>query len=471
MAETILSKKIIENKKYEKLAFSKYIKEKNKSNIDFSTKELAKTLGVKYEYFRKIINKESPTPHKDLIIALCALLKLNVDETNIALELYGFPTLTNTDDKHISSLREDIQEELIRDNVFISVLTKGVKGRQCINEINKVLADNGVRKLTYNFSKNSTNNKSDYTFKNIEVSTSIDEDYLYFDRYNSLQTEFSPEKYIVSSSMILEKKNHRLLLTYKNNSYLIQDLNISTFKMYNDLDETGKIRPYFERLKLEATKEFKKYLTICFDTKNYISRSSANVVNGKIHLFAEMFNYNIPELSEYYMLEYIDGTYRYTTSHKSQFMKKYLNDKDYSIYYSGEEISISFSKEFTENYTGDKKDIHSYRINKMKTELNLLMEKIRNKDVYIRNINEIYDEYEKDIICKIYDLESEFDLSYDDELGSYVAKKDTIFADSNFGKITITKNDLFRAYELGIDSKEDIIQILSTNKSIDSIIK
>ena len=51
-------------------------------------------------------------------------------------------------------------------------------------------------------------------------------------------------------------------------------------------------------------------LSVLDDTKNYQRRISADVYKDHFHIYAETYNYFVPELSEYYLFEYVEGHQR-----------------------------------------------------------------------------------------------------------------------------------------------------------------
>ena len=107
----------LEQTKQEK--FADYIKEKRKEIISPSgkkrlkTRELAESLDINYEQFRKILNMNKPTKKRDCIIAICAILRLDIDDTNKALKLYQYMPILN--------------EKNPRDELLIEILDKQYK--------------------------------------------------------------------------------------------------------------------------------------------------------------------------------------------------------------------------------------------------------------------------------------------------------------------------------------------------------
>ena len=75
---------------------------------------IAKNLGMSREMLQKRINKQKPTSKRDFVIALCAVLGCNSDETNTAMRLYdympAFDTENGRDDCIIDFLEEHAGE-------------------------------------------------------------------------------------------------------------------------------------------------------------------------------------------------------------------------------------------------------------------------------------------------------------------------------------------------------------------------
>lgn len=90
--EILLRERRISSNKQDSKEFAKFIREKRKEIIGSSgkkglpTRELAERVGIDYEMFRKILNMNKATKKRDCIIAICAALLLDSEETNKALE-------------------------------------------------------------------------------------------------------------------------------------------------------------------------------------------------------------------------------------------------------------------------------------------------------------------------------------------------------------------------------------------------
>lgn len=76
--------------------FAEFIRKKRKVVLSptgkdgISIQEHADRLGLSKGMYQKILNKQKETQFRDCIIAICASLSLDVEETNTALNLYAY---------------------------------------------------------------------------------------------------------------------------------------------------------------------------------------------------------------------------------------------------------------------------------------------------------------------------------------------------------------------------------------------
>ena len=123
----------------DQISFSNYIKEKRKLETspsgkkNLSTRELAERLDIDYEQFRKILNMNKPTKKRDCIIAICAALRLNSEETDEALILYQYMPVLDPNNP--------------RDDLLIEILEEQFSNPLTISAINQRLVRNGYPEL------------------------------------------------------------------------------------------------------------------------------------------------------------------------------------------------------------------------------------------------------------------------------------------------------------------------------------
>ena len=103
---------------------------------------------------------------------------------------------------------------------------------------------------------------------------------------------------------------------------------------FKQLRDAGEYKPFFSRLRSMTMKYHRKLIDRLDDTRNYGERISAHLINGKIHIFAEKYNYRFPEANEYYVMDYSEGTYTLSVFHHSAFMYLLMGEKEYKSYIS-----------------------------------------------------------------------------------------------------------------------------------------
>ena len=95
---------------------------------------------------------------------------------------------------------------------------------------------------------------------------------------------------------------------------------------------------------------------------------------------------------------------------------------------------------------------------RMKTRIIDLIDKIRRKDIYIRNLPQIYDSDAE--VLQYYNLEEEFHCTYDEEYGEIIDHINEIEWSAPMGsKTLLTFEDICNGFELGIDSIDEICQV------------
>ena len=127
-----LKKVLKDNEDYiidEDKKFSCYVKDLIKER-GLTIKDVIYNTGESENYGRKIISQEKTTKDRNLIIRICVASKLNVQETNRALKLYGMKGLYAKDK---------------RDAVIMIEINKG---NQSIEDIDDVLEENGLEKIS-----------------------------------------------------------------------------------------------------------------------------------------------------------------------------------------------------------------------------------------------------------------------------------------------------------------------------------
>ena len=453
--------------------FSSFVEEKRKElakleGRKIATKDLAGLVGIDYEQFRKIVNKQKPTKKRDFIIALCAVLQVDSEITNEALLLYGMPPL-NT--------------EYPRYDELINILEEQLEEPVSIQEINNRLIRNDYPPLNIIGRKGGdmgTKVKYPYTLlkKRVECRT---DDLYYGDPYDSLQTAYEPDRYRIVANMWLDDKQNRrrYKLTADGTKYIREDypFNEKSIHVYHDIDETEEFRDCFIELKSMVKSERKVMADYLQDTRNYYERKSARIIDDCLHVYYEKYNYTVPELGEYYLMDYSNGVYTLSVSKKSRFMHLYLPTDVYATLYNrvaDDEIaevydSVGAIKKYYLQKSKEamlmKMRISAYE--KMKLELTAFIKKLKDGEIHIRSVARILEN--RYAVLQYYGVAYAFDCECGEELEFIAdAKKDiAVFKATDGSETQLTVTDLEKAFELGLDTIEDIVSFISKSGSLD----
>ena len=476
-----------ETTKKGKKEFAKFIREKCKDEYNgngISTKELSKKVGIDYEMFRKIINGQKPTKKRDCIIAIGIVLKFMSGEINEALVEYGMP---------------ELDENLKREEFIISQVNGAFLRGDAITleALNIKLKKNGYPELNIHDkrdAKKEGNSMTDtiiypYKIKESKVRTLKESIDYFIDPYMSLNTQYDPSRYQIEGEMVIynEKENNHIYLVsnpdkdgLEGEGYFSSEI-IPTGKRkkYKNINNTGEFEIYFERLNNKIEIERFRLLRMLNETKNYGDRISARLCGNSICVFAEEFNYSIPERGEYHVLSYASGKYKLSIYSKSAFMYYYMPEKKYTKYYghkhpkpiesytSVEQIEEKINDTATRNAICYQ--VYKKAFEKLKIKIDELYEKIKSQEVFIQNLNAIYDNPMETL--EFYKIEKNFNCIYD-EVGEICGCDETAdFLHSNGNVITISRNDIYDAFKLGFESIDEIIRIKYELGDIKYVIK
>lgn len=475
---------------YSEISFSNFIKDKrkleknSKGKDGLSTKELAERVGISHEMFRKILNKQKPKQSRDCIIAICAALKLDVEDTNEALRIYQY--------------MPKLDEDSPRDNLIIQVLNGDFDGDISVDAVNVRLQQNGYPILDIVKSRARKGKETSlvyqkafpYEVRRKNVRTLVD-NMLYGDPYESLSTAYDFHRYRCVATMWLDdnlnKKQYKLTAELDGKYFLeilpFPDAPEIPFRSFKSLDETGEFRDCFLELQSMAKSEQRHMEEYLNDTRNYYERISAGILNDSIHVYFEKYNYAIPERNEYYLMEYIDGIYRLSVSHNSQFMSKYLTSGEYREHYgkaesmlvqtydSIEEIEALSNTHHLPQESKEVLKLRKIAYRKMKLVIDKYLDKLRARIVFVRNLERIWDD--QDRVCAYYGLEKEFRCKLDDECGDFMTAEleSADIMDSDGQKVIINLSDLRRAFELGFKDAAEICRVIRKKGSIDSVLQ
>lgn len=469
-------------------SFAEFIRKKRKKAYSpsgekvFSIGEHASLLGLSQEMLRKILNKQKPNQSRDCIIAICAALSMNPKDTNTALHLYGgMPRLDETSP---------------RDRIIIKVLNAAIDELIPIETINNCLTAAGFAPLSIIDHRNKKArahyfSSMDYPYKVLKKAVKTCTDSLmYGDPYNSLATEYDFSRYRCYANMWLDDPENRQVFILQ----ATPEGRLSVEKQprpaapesplisFPSLADTGEFHDYFVELQGMAKMERRRMEEFLNDTKNYHERISADIQNLRIHVFYETYNYSVPEFNEYYLFEYIDGIYRLTVSPHSLFMQRYLTPEEYTLHYgrpdserhvyydSLDEIEKLLSEaKLRSDY--DTLSLRRKAYIQLKDKVDKCLTRLRSREIFVRNLNNIWED--PDRVCQFYEVETEYQCEI---VGEYhdimiAGKKEATFNLPDGSAVSLSLEDLYRAFELGFNSTLEICQSKVENGSIEASLK
>jgi len=426
--------------------------------IDFTyTNEILSSLTkIPKETLRKIINKTQPTANRDIIIALCIIIKLDLFKTNDALLKYGFLPLS-----------EDAPEGYITRDKLLAEILYTYNGDLSILDINAILISMKFEPLDLPIS--SCSDKEGVVFeKEFEIiryfiKPRIEEYYL------DLSSKFNADRYACSAFMvvrnILTGDEYNISGSEKKEFFISGGGKTEKLERFEHKD---KLKFIIEFLSMEIDKQVRVLKNQYDDSKNYGIRTTAKYENGRIMFISESFNYRIPELPMYIMIEDNSHETKISISKRSMFLNRVLGETNYKKIYNNsipKHIAVFESVQEIENdsewfsrnsYT--KKTIVSTCKDVIKS-IEQLKESIRNKNEFISSTELIEgDPEEFYLLCKSLKLVKEFAFKKYDEF--YFSNKESISHDFNGQVYTITREDVELAAQLGMKNADEICLVL-----------
>jgi len=484
--------------------FSLKLKELSKRlDKKITKKDIADMVGISHELFRKMINREKATKKRDCIIAVCAALRLDTFDTDLAL-------------KH-NDWMEPLDDYNVRDELIMNILDNlsenpktADDNMKIIPEINAALVANGFPELDIINHRN-TDREKNYPFSPVRkhFQCIIGGVTRYTDPYFFMDLLYDVDNFhTMRTSMELEGEGRRTELTvsfrephdsFGENCFVSclrkkvappekiysvytypDDEHDAETREYTDISETGIFRKSFAELEKTEAAERRKFYSTINDSRNYEKRMSAKVIGNRLHIFYEEYNYYLPELGEYCLMDLCDGEFTLSVSNESRFMFMYLPEEKYRKIYGEPNFTV------TEEYTsvGDIEDsayvvtevgpYESYReaeilelrkmtYRKMKSGITSLVKKMKSGTAHICS---------PDVLSE---LDENFIFDY---LGLNASETARICAAENAGKkadITLSNgmkaeldvSDLLKGFELGLKSIDGIGHFLLKNGTLD----
>lgn len=428
-----------------------------------STQKMAENLELSTDMLQKKLNGSKPLS-REWLIAICAAFGLDCIRTNKVLNFAGYPKLDF----------ELPWELFIAD--FLNE-KNNINRPHKLKEINNYLTENGCNEICSKFKRNkdiqsaSSNKKLEqYEIKKV---VKIITDY---EEIQSIGLEYDLRSRVLAIAYLIKNGETKYTLQASSNGkhFSLEEKGITT--TYENISETGDFACYFSELLAIARYEQKKMDFRAFDTKRYYKyRLSANIINDSIHVFCEKFNYYTPERDEYYLLEYIDGHFRFSVSEQSMFMKAYLSEEEYNKHYGyipeSERIIYNSYNEIPTEAVSIEQKILMNRRNAFIELSNVIIDTIR--DFKSNNsIHTLEEEFKNPLdIFEYYHLEKEFDCTYDEEELKISPANKKINISYNNETVCISVGELQRAFELGLNDCGQICRIKKKYGSIQEMVK
>ena len=459
----------------EAVSFSEFISEKMKKK-KMTRESLAIALGYegreakkKADILKHTIGREGYTTNRDRIIAICIALDMSHPDTSKALLLYGMLPLNEYD---------------LRDKLLIQALTDHLG----FYETNQILRDAKWNPLEIEKTKQQPGprimREPKEDFKHISGPT-----YSYGDFVGdcSLSGLHRPDSYAFDGEMTLQD-DHGILYTIGTSDagiYTVQreeaDGTLIDIASYKSISECmgGKFGKYFLELEDGIRRKVRCVLSILDDTKNYIMRFHAEVKTSKLYLFVEAFNYDCPEYSEYYQMERVDGKYRMTVTHESIFLRRHLGKKyvyrPYKTdilaeYTSVEDIQNSRETDPSGGYW--KEERVKYFI-KLQDALTKLLSDLKNKQILINDPSYCLDDIYYDL-AEFYKSQDLFTWTQSEENEFFITLPDKYICNATISDgttVSITFDEMKRAFELGISDIDELASIKNQYGDIEGILK
>ncbi len=457
-------------------SFPKVIKTR-RTQLGLSATSVPQMMGIDYDVFKGKCNGNRPAT-RDFVIATCAIMLMNSVETGEALRSHKsmFPAFDEDNDRDCCIIS-------FLDNPEHTYPTPNI-----LTELNATLTAEGLGALDIIDHRNGTNrsevkNKlgSQYTILGYAFQMTASNGYaLYGDQYDSLVTEYGMDRTRCIGRMYIEdrKTNEEFRLHYSSegDAYMYDSQHRILPQHFKQLRDAGEFTPYFSKLRSMTMKYQRKLIDRLDDTRNYGERISAHLINGKLHVFAEKYNYRFPEANEYYVMNYSEGTYTLSVFHHSAFMYLFMGEKEYKNCISPQipVPILSFGSIDEINELKERKDVPYWQQEliplrrsayiSLTTSVDKLRKELFEKKRYIRNPSIIADHGEKPgWICSFFNLEKEFDCYYetDDYAGDILCfgKEVSSFQLNDGTMVEISIQDLLIAFELGFNDIDEICQV------------
>ena len=351
--------------------FCQYISQKireyeEKTGDRITRKDIAEKTGISYEMVKKIISQNKHSQKRDAIIAICACLLLNQSQTNVALDLYEFCSLSPYNERDV-------------------VISTWLDCNEKTNSIDETLKSCGMAPLNVTGDTYSLKQKHPRTL-NTEDSEKHGYEVLSIGKYTHfipdikcICFEYMPEFYTYDTDMKLRDvsgQEYNLHLFSKDNGIISRidsdgksvDSKLIRLGENNTYESGELIEPELmiriKQLQYFIDQQAQLTLAMLDDTRNYSYRIDMYIKDAKLVIYGEIFNHYYPEAGEYYQISINGSKHSVSMSNRSIFLREYL-DTDYEKYYDPKykpKVSeyLSLEELIRENSTENIKSFQDY---------------------------------------------------------------------------------------------------------------
>ena len=322
-------------------------------NSPFKRAEVAQRAGLSRDYVYKLLRGDKKTTERDYILALCFALKLDILDTQHALELYPFPVLDDEDPRSaviktgiMTGIDLDTMNEWLEKASFPMIRTSPDMPSAEVGPARSTLFSESVLN---SLSERAKKLKSERRTKMKELRRNVR-----MERCGCGPMDYAVEGEI---EVLNDVQEHVFITAFYGPETVLSVSKVSLLdypdvieedmleESYSDLEEAADsvyFRYFLELDKAtdEKVAEFQKTIN---DTKYYDGIRMGQMFWGEGNGHAEIFNSAQPEYHEYYQVVRENGVFRYSMSHESTYMRDELGEM-FEIYFPGvEEPKYLFS--------------------------------------------------------------------------------------------------------------------------------
>ncbi|GEM_PF-264868 len=300
-----------------------------------SRKQIALRSGLSQDYTYKLLRGDKHTDERDYILAMCLALGMNLSQTQHALGTYGMPLLSG----------KDVRSHIIQLAI--------VDGRN-MDEINDMLEKAGYPLIRTNPDMPSAPiHSSEVTDGEMEPARAGKRHYEETESFvDARRCGMSPMDYMYTGWIRLKDENGKAFqveaVYHPEGTSLtvfpgwrdmedenLQDTEEECLESYESLEDAAASAffPWFLEIDRRTDRKVMEVVGKVDDTREYGCRVGS-AIHGDAMVYIEVFNDRQPELREYFqVVMHRDGSFRYTASHESVFLRLEMGRDLYELYY------------------------------------------------------------------------------------------------------------------------------------------